>query len=393
VFLVCRADDTTDIVTGSPKRLRRVASLPATAVVEDAIVIDERLVAIEVVDGSHELVVRTLDGAELTRVVPEIPSSLRDVSAAATGHVTFTRQGFGEPSSFWDLDLADGVTTRIATSPTPFDAERMNVRRCFVDTDDGARIPLLLASIDDLDRKPVMLYTYGGFGVSLAPELRWAWIAWMELGGVLACAGVRGGGEYGPAWHRAGARRNKQRSIDDLLACARWLRARERRPTPLVAHGWSNGGLITAAAAMQDPALFAAVIVESAPLDMLRYESLGLGALWRSEYGSTADPQDCLALAQYSPVHNVPATACLPPILVTAADDDERVATEHAHAFIAALEERGQGGPFVLATTPNVDHAHRDIATLVTERTRALTFAAHFTGLSPVDAREETFHG
>jgi prolyl oligopeptidase len=190
-----------------------------------------------------------------------------------------------------------------------------------------------------------MLYGYGGFLVSETPAFTASVYPWLERGGVYAVANLRGGGEYGEEWHKAGMLLKKQNVFDDFIAAGEWLIANGyTAPRYLCSAGFSNGGLLTAAAMVQRPDLFGAVIVGVGVLDMLRFHKFTIGWGWISDYGSPDDAAEFQALYAYSPYHNLKPGTPYPPTLITTADHDDRVVPAHSFKFAAALQE-ANGGP------------------------------------------------
>ncbi len=213
----------------------------------------------------------------------------------------------------------------------------------FYHSKDGTRIPMFITHRRDMVRngdQPVMLYGYGGFNVSLTPAFRASVIAWLEMGGVYAEANLRGGGEYGETWHKAGTLANKQHVFDDFIGAAEYLiRERYTRSARLGIHGRSNGGLLVGAVLTQRPDLFGVALPAVGVLDMLRYQTASANARqWSSDYGLSEDAQQFKALYAYSPYHNVKKSICYPPTLITTADHDDRVVPWHSFKFAAALQ-------------------------------------------------------
>jgi prolyl oligopeptidase len=219
----------------------------------------------------------------------------------------------------------------------------------FYPSKDGTRIPMSITHRRDMPKdgnQPVLLYGYGGFNSSEMPTFRPAVLAWLEMGGVYAVANLRGGGEYGEAWHEAGTRTHKQNVFDDFIAAAEYLiREGYTRPQRLAIHGRSNGGLLVGATLTQRPDLFGAALPAVGVLDMLRYQTASANARqWSSDYGLSEDADEFKALYAYSPYHNVKAGTCYPPTLLTTADHDDRVVPWHSYKFAAALQN-AQGCP------------------------------------------------
>jgi prolyl oligopeptidase len=197
---------------------------------------------------------------------------------------------------------------------------------------------------------PAMLYGYGGFNIPMLPGYSTSWLAWMEMGGVLAVANLRGGGEYGEEWHQAGTKLNKQNVFDDFIAAAEWLIANKyTRRERLAIHGRSNGGLLVGAAMTQRPDLFGACLADVGVMDMLRFHNFTAGRFWVDDYGSSDNPEEFEALLAYSPYHNIEEGVSYPPVLVATADTDDRVVPGHSFKFTARLQRAQAGEAPVIA--------------------------------------------
>jgi prolyl oligopeptidase len=229
-----------------------------------------------------------------------------------------------------------------------------------------------------------MLYGYGGFNVSLSPTYAPTVLAWVEAGGTYAIAGVRGGGEEGADWHRAGTRAHKQNTFDDFYAAAEhlissgWTTAEQ-----LCVSGGSNGGLLVGAAITQRPALFAAALCQAPLLDMVRYERFALGRMWTDEYGSAADPEQFAWLLAYSPYHHVEPGTAYPAVLFSTFGGDTRVDPMHAWKTCAALQHATASAdrPVLLRHEFQVGHGARAVSQLIAHGAETLAFAAAYTGL------------
>ncbi len=252
---------------------------------------------------------------------------------------------------------------------------------------DGTRVPLFVVHRRDLVRdgaRPTLLYGYGGFNSPTIPSFRAHFVPWLEQGGVLALASLRGGGEYGRAWHDGGRLRNKQNVFDDAVACAEDLMAagitnRDR----LAVEGRSNGGLLVGALLTQRPDLFGAAHAGVGVLDMLRYHRFTIGWAWASDYGRADDPAMFEVLHAYSPLHNVRPDVSYPPLILTTGDRDDRVVPSHSFKFAAAMQDaQGGGAPILLRVETRGGHgAGKPRRLVIEESADVLAFLADAVGL------------
>jgi prolyl oligopeptidase len=264
----------------------------------------------------------------------------------------------------------------------PFDAENYRVAQEWFDSKDGTRIPMWIVTRRDLPRDghaPAVLYGYGGFNVSLVPGFMGSLGPWLDAGGVYAVANLRGGGEFGDAWHRAGMRERKQNVFDDFIAAVEYLAAsRIADPERIAIYGGSNGGLLVAAVATQRPDLARAVVCAVPLTDMLRYHHFSIGRLWIAEYGDPDDPADAAFLRAYSPYHNVREGVAYPAMFIETAESDGRVDPLHAKKF-GALVQRATSGdaPILVHVEPNAGHgAGKPRDKIVAELTDRWSFLA-----------------
>jgi prolyl oligopeptidase len=244
---------------------------------------------------------------------------------------------------------------------TPFDPSRYRVTQEWFASRDGTRIPMWVLARGDVPRDgtaPAVLYGYGGFDVSLGPSFAASLVPWLDAGGVYALANLRGGGEFGDAWHRAGMRENKQNVFDDFIAAAEYLAASGIAAADRIAvSGGSNGGLLVAALATQRPELACAVVCAVPLTDMLRFHRFLIGRLWIAEYGDPESPEDAAFLRAYSPYHNVRAGVAYPAMFIETAEADGRVDPSHAKKFGARVQAATSGsGPILVYVEPNAGH-------------------------------------
>jgi prolyl oligopeptidase len=298
------------------------------------------------------------------------------------------------PSSVLRFDALTGETTTWATAPGAVEVPEVSTQQLVYRSKDGTDVRLLVVSpAARPDRpRPTMLYGYGGFGLPLTPGYSAGVLAWVEAGGVYAVAGLRGGGEEGEDWHRAGMLATKQNVFDDFHAAAEFLVEQGwTTPDQLAISGGSNGGLLVGAAITQRPDLFAAAICSAPLLDMVRYERFGLGATWSSEYGTASDVEQLGWLLAYSPYHHVREGIRYPATLFTVFDGDTRVDPLHARKLAAALQHATSApfdeAPVLLRREADVGHGGRAISRSIELTADTLAFAAHQTGLDLDAAR------
>ncbi|WP_158676409.1 prolyl oligopeptidase family protein [Tessaracoccus sp. OH4464_COT-324] len=263
------------------------------------------------------------------------------------------------------------------------------VERFEVNSSDGAAVRsfILRPTSAQAGPQPTLIWGYGGFNIPMVPEYRTVLSAWLAAGGTLVVANLRGGGEFGDAWHAAGTRERKQQVFDDLYAVAEGLIARGVTTAhQLGLHGRSNGGLLVGAALTQRPDLWAAAVPGVGVLDMLRFHKFTVGWAWTWDYGDPDDPAAAEYLLAYSPVHNVRPQR-YPPTLITTGDHDDRVVPAHSYKFAAQLQHLGEGGPFLLAVDTRVGHGQgKPKSASLAELADQLAFLAHHTGLTPATA-------
>jgi prolyl oligopeptidase len=270
--------------------------------------------------------------------------------------------GFLFPLTTLRFDFTTGALTTVRAPELDFDPAPYETRQVFYPSKDGTRVPMFLTHRKGIaldGDNPTLLYGYGGFNISLTPAFTVHRLVWLEQGGVLAVANLRGGSEYGEAWHRAGILEKKQNVFDDFVAAAEWLiEAGYTRRERLAIQGGSNGGLLVAACETQRPELFGAVLCQVPVADMLRYHRFTVGRYWTTDYGDAeADPEHFRFLFAYSPLHNVRPGTAYPPTLITSADTDDRVVSAHAKKLAAALQAAQAGdAPILLRVETKAGH-------------------------------------
>jgi prolyl oligopeptidase len=311
--------------------------------IESARLIAGKLAVNALVDVASEVQFYNLDGAAAGRIVPPGLGAINGpVGRFRRPEVFYTFTSPLYPSTVFRFDIATGESTPFEPAKLTFDPALYTTERVFFNSKDGTRVPMFITRKKDLQKdggNPTMLYGYGGFDIATLPTFRPDVPAWLERGGVWATANMRGGSEYGEAWHEAGMLEKKQHVFDDFIAAAEYLiREKYASPATLGIMGGSNGGLLVGAVMEQRPELFAAALPAVGVMDMLRYHKFTGGAAWATEYGSSDNAKDFAFLYKYSPLHNIKPGTCYPATLVTTADHDDRVVPSHSFKFAAALQ-------------------------------------------------------
>jgi prolyl oligopeptidase len=289
-------------------------------------------------------------------------------------------------TSVFRYDPATGKSTPFAAPTLSFDRSGYETRQVFATSRDGTKVPVFITMRRGLKldgSNPAMLYGYGGFNSSTTPGFRADVLAWLEQGGVWATASMRGGGEYGEEWHKAGMFEKKQNVFDDFIAAAEYLvKEKYTSPAKLGIMGGSNGGLLVGAVMEQRPDLFAVALPAVGVMDMLRYHLFTGGHMWATEYGSADDSTAFRYLVKYSPLHNVRPGTCYPATLVTTADHDDRVVPSHSFKFTAAMQAaQSCAKPVLIRVETQGSHGYRPTDKLIAERADIWAFAAANTGM------------
>jgi len=360
------------------------------------------------VDGQGRLaVLHTVDGCSRMAVHDAVTGErLLDVELPGDGTVTavgltddpavlaLSYTDWVTPPSVWQLDVRSGRVTPVGDAPAAL--SDVSVTRTTYRSGDGTRVPVTVLAPREAQGgprtpRPTVLTCYGGFGISFGPRFQPDMLAWVRSGGLLVIAGIRGGGERGRQWHRAGSGPNKVNAFADLHAAGDWLvRTGRTRRDQLALLGGSNGGLLVCGAVVQRPHAYAAVVSAGAPLDMVRYERWGLGKAWRDEYGTVEDPAAFAAILRYSPYHNITGDVAgmtsvrarrWPPALFCAGNDDTRVAPVHSCKMVARLQDATEGGPVLLKVIEGMGHTGGAESSSDLMAVTILAFLARHTGL------------
>ncbi len=337
-----------DLTDPAPARWREVVP-ERQAALQSVTQVGDLLAATYLQDASTRIELFALDGTSRGPLaLPGIGTA--DLSGDPGSPVAFlSYTSFNQPTSIHRVDLSTGERRLWWRREWPFDPSSLEVRQVHYASKDGTQVPMFVVHRKGLALdgcNPTILEGYGGFAISMTPYFAGHLVPWLEAGGVYAVPNLRGGGEYGEAWHEAGMFEKKQNVFDDFAAAAEWLIANGyARPDRLGITGGSNGGLLTGAALTQRPDLFSAVAAHVPLLDMLRFHHFLRARNWVSEYGSSADREQFLSLRRYSPYHNVTKGTKYPAALLTAGEQDERVHALHARKMAALLQASTASDP------------------------------------------------
>jgi prolyl oligopeptidase len=305
-----------------------------------------------------------------------------------TLYYSFT--SFTYPSAIFQYDIEGGSSDLYWKPEIDFNPEAYVTKQIFYESKDGTKIPMFITHKKGLalnGKNPTYLYAYGGFNVSLRPSFSIARLVWLEKGGIYAQPNLRGGGEYGEAWHVAGTKMQKQNVFDDFIAAAEYLKTEQYTDTEhLAIAGGSNGGLLVGATMTQRPELCKVAFPAVGVMDMLRYHTFTAGAGWAYDYGTSEDSKEMFDyIYGYSPVHNVKAGTAYPATLVTTADHDDRVVPAHSFKFAAELQSKYQGNnPVLIRIETNAGHgAGKPTDKIIEEQADKYAFAWYNMGVNP----------
>ena len=336
-------------------------------------------------NATSQLEIFDLEGKKLHDVkLPGVGTMSGPLGRQDEEEAYFVYQSFTTPWEVHSLSMKTAETKLYSKVTVPVDPSPYVVEQVFYPSKDGTKVSMFIVRRKDLKKdgnNRALLYGYGGFQQSQTSTFAASIYPWLERGGVYAVPNLRGGAEYGEAWHKAGMKDKKQNVFDDFVAAAEHLfREGYTRPEKLAIAGGSNGGLLVGAAMTQKPEYFAAVLCSVPLLDMVRYHLFGSGKTWISEYGSSENEGDFKALYAYSPYHHIHEKTKYPALLMLSADSDDRVDPMHARKFAALAQERSTGGPILLRIEKNSGHGGADLIKAEVEKVAdRYAFALHHT--------------
>jgi prolyl oligopeptidase len=363
-------------------------------VIQNSLMADHRVVVEYLVDVKSELRLFSSAGKAEGRVtLPGIGSVVGLSGRNDSKDLYYGFTSYLYPTTVYCYDLATNKNEIFFKPKLTFDPSRYVTRQVFYHSKDGTRVPMFITYRKGLklnDDNPTLLYAYGGFDISITPSFNPLVPVWLEMGGVYAVANLRGGGEYGEAWHHAGMLGKKQNVFDDFLWAAKYLIAQKyTAPKKLAIWGYSNGGLLIGATITQHPELFGAAYAGAGVMDMLRYQKFSGGALWAPEYGTSDEAEAFKWLIKYSPLQNVKAGVCYPPTIITTSDHDDRVVPSHSYKFAAALQhDQGCDNPVLIRVETETSHNYMPTDKRIVQWSDVWAFLAYNLGITSPPEQE-----
>jgi len=339
-------------------------------------------------DAKTQIRLHAMDGAFVREVeFPGIGTAAGFDGRRKDTDTFYSFSSFASPPTIYRYNMITGESKLFRKADVKFNPDDYETSQVFYASKDGTKVPMFLCHRKGLKldgTNPTLLYGYGGFNISITPTFSVSRITWMEMGGVLAVANLRGGGEYGQPWHKAGTKVNKQNVFDDFIAAAEWLIANKyTSPKKLAIQGRSNGGLLVGACMTQRPDLYGACLPGVGVMDMLRFQKFTAGRFWVDDYGSAENPEEFPALLKYSPYHNIKGGIQYPATMITTADTDDRVVPGHSFKFAAQLQASQSGtAPTLIRIETSAGHgAGKPTAKIIEESSDELAFLVKSLGM------------
>ena len=351
-------------------------------VLQSCVLAGDKIITSYMVDAKSKLEVYNQKGKYLYDIeLPAIGSVSQVNGSLKSNELFYTFKSFTIAPTVYQYDLSENKNEVFFAPETDFDATQYETKQVFYESKDGIKIPMFIVHKKGLKlngKNPTLLYAYGGFNVSNLPSFKVDRLIWLENDGVFAMPNIRGGGEYGENWHKAGIRLNKQNVFDDFIVASEYLIKNEyTSPEKLTIRGGSNGGLLIGAVINQRPDLYAVAFPEVGVMDMLRFQNFTIGWAWVNEYGSSDDSIHFENLYNYSPIHNISSDMEYPAVMVVTGDHDDRVVPAHSFKYIATLQEKYNGNnPVVIRIQTNAGHgAGKSTAMRINEAADKWSFA------------------
>ena len=353
-------------------------------------IIGGKIIANYMKDASSHIYIYDINGKYEKEIKLPTLGTVRGFSGKKEDNIAFyTFTSFTHPSSIYKFEVSSGRSTLFRQPKLDFDFSIYKTEQKFYTSKDGTKIPMFIVykKGTKLDgSSPMYLYGYGGFNISLTPSFSSSRLIWLEQGGIFAMPNLRGGGEYGEAWHKAGTKLQKQNVFDDFISAAEYLiKNKYTSADKLVCAGRSNGGLLIGAVINQRPDLFRVALPAVGVMDMLRFQKFTIGWAWVSDYGSSDDSLQFNALYKYSPLHNIKSELNYPAVLITTADHDDRVVPGHSFKYTATLQEKYKGdNPILIRIGVRAGHGSgKPTSKIIEEQTDIWSFVFYNLGIEP----------
>lgn len=314
-------------------------------VLENCYMIGDKIVASYIQDAKSEVEVYTMSGEKVNEINFPTLGVFNKINGTRQDSIAFySFSSFTIPTIIYKYNVVTNKSTEFFKPAINFNFDDYETKQVFYKSKDETEVPMFIVCKKGTQlngKNPTLLYGYGGFNVNLLPNFSIERLLWLENGGIYVQANIRGGGEYGENWYKAGTKLNKQNVFDDFIAAAEYLiKEKYTSPRKLAIEGASNGGLLIGAVVNQRPELFKVALPEVGVMDMLRYDKFTIGSLWANDYGTSGDSIQFVNLFKYSPIHNVRSGVRYPSILVFTADRDDRVVPAHSYKYIATVQEK-----------------------------------------------------
>jgi len=376
------------IDTRQPSVIREVIPQSTETLIASDIV-GNQFVLTYLKDAKTQVKLHAMDGRLIREVqFPGIGTASGFSGKRSDTEMFYSFSSYATPPSIFRYDLLTGESKLLRRASVKFNPDDYEVKQVFYTSKDGTKVPMFITHRKGLKldgSNPTLLYGYGGFSIPLTPVFSVSRVAWLEMGGVFAVPNLRGGGEYGEEWHKAGTKLQKQNVFDDFIAAAEWLiKNGYTQPKKLAIEGRSNGGLLVGACMTQRPELFGVCLPGVGVMDMLRFQKFTAGRFWVDDYGSADNAAEFPALLVYSPYHTLKPGTKYPATLVTTADTDDRVVPGHSFKFAARLQECQTGdAPVLIRIETKAGHgAGKPTAKLIEEAADAWAFVVKNLGMN-----------
>ncbi|MCD4834306.1 MAG: prolyl oligopeptidase family serine peptidase [Bacteroidales bacterium] len=360
-------------------------------VLKECALAGDNIIALYMQDAKTKLEVYNIKGDYLYDIELPILGSVSDINSSVNSNEVFYKfKSFTVAPTIFKYDVENNSGEVYFEPALDFDASEYETKQVFFEGKDGIKVPMFIVHKKGLKldgNNPTLLYAYGGFNASLLPSFKTDRLIWLENNGVYALANIRGGGEYGENWHKAGIRLNKQNVFDDFIAASEYLiNEQYTSPKKLTIRGGSNGGLLIGAVINQRPDLYAVAFPEVGVMDMLRFHLFTIGWAWVNEYGSSENSIQFENLYNYSPLHNIKDDIDYPAVMVITADHDDRVVPAHSFKYIATLQEKYDGrNPVLIRIQTKAGHsAGKPTSVRIEEAADKWSFAFYNMGETPI---------